>query len=245
MMRVSDLEPGGAAAVRQAFRSSVAPGGTLPGGVPRPEVLDAYETLALDWFLNEPSPSAVGTLRDGQGQIQGYALVCVAPETFASWRRAALVRYFGRITPLLAGRPSSETALFVLLHAVDHVVPWRRRRADIAELPSAYLSISAGAPRAATLRALAEFVDDKCRSAGFDRWAGEIDEPSVPVTSLETLATGAVSRTPSRTLGWLKGENLDRLGFVRVVPAPTDESPTGPLAWIGPLLDEPSHARPA
>jgi hypothetical protein len=244
MMHVSDLESCGAAAVRQAFRNSVAPGATLTGGVPAPEVLDAYEALALDWFLKEPSPSAVGTLRDGRGQIQGYALVCVAPETFATWRRAALVRYFGRITPLLAGRPSSETALFVLLHAVGHVVPWRRRT-EIAELPSAYLSISARAPRAAALRALAEFVDDKCRSAGFDRWAGEIDEPSVPGTSLEPLATGAVSRTPSRTLGWLRGENLDRLGFVRVVPAPTDEAPASHLAWIGPGLGEPSHARPA
>ena len=244
-MRVSDLEPCGAAAVRHAFRSSVAPGVARSGGVPAPEVLDAYESLALDWFLNEPTPSAVGTLRDAQGQIQGYALVCVAPETFATWRRAALVRYFGRITPLLAGRPSSETALFVLLHAVDHVVPWRRRRPEIAELPTAYLSISDRAPRAAALRALAEFVDDKCRSAGYDRWAGEIDEPSGPVTGLEPLATGAVSRTPSRTLGWLRGENLDRLGFVRVVPAPAEESPAGRIAWIGPRLGETSHARPA
>ena len=110
MMRVSDLEPGGAAAVRQAFRSSVAPGGTLPGGVPRPEVLDAYETLALDWFLNEPSPSAVGTLRDGQGQIQGYALVCVAPETFASWRRAQ---------PHCAHSQSSSTTRAVRLDSTD------------------------------------------------------------------------------------------------------------------------------
>jgi len=245
MMYVSDLDPCGGAAVRQAFRNSAAPGATLTGGVPAPEVLAAYEALALDWFLNEPSPSAVGTLTDGQGRIQGYALVCVAPETFATWRRAALVRYFGRITPLLAGKPSSETALFVLLHAVDHVVPWRRRRNDIAELPSAYLSISARAPRAAALRALAEFVDDKCRAAGFDRWAGEIDEPSVPGTSLEPLATGAVSRTPSRTLGWLRGENLDRLGFVRVVPTPTDEARASDLPWIGPRSGEPSHARPA
>jgi hypothetical protein len=244
-MRVADLEPCGAGDVRQAFRDSVAPGATLPGGVPAPEVLDAYEALTFDWFLNEPSPSAVGALRDREGRIQGFALVCVAPETFATWRRAALVRYLGRITPLLAGRPSSETARFVLLHAVDQVVPWRRRRTDLGGLPSAYLSISARAPRAAAVHALAEFVDDKCRSAGFDRWVGEIDEPSTPATSLETLATGAVSRTPSRTLGWLRGENLDRLGFVRVVPSPTEATPAVHLAWIAPRLGDERHSRPA
>jgi len=228
-MRVSRLRPCDTRAVREAFRSTVTPRRSLHMGVPIPEVLDAYEALSLDWFLNEPSPSAVGILHDGQHEICGYALVCVAPETFASWRRAALVRYFGRITPLLAGKPSSETARFVLLHALDHAAPWRRRRAGIAGLPSAYLSIVDSTPRYVALHALAEFADEQCRSAGFDRWVGEIDGPPSQVTSIEGLGVGVVSRTPIRTQSWLKGEALDRLAFVRTVPAVAPEAPGGLL----------------
>lgn len=246
-MRVSQLRPCDTASVRRAFRSTIAPRRSRDVGVPTPEVLDAYEALTLDWFLNEPSPSAVGILHDAQHEILGYALVCIAPETYASWRRAALVRYLGRITPLLAGKPSSETARFVLLHALDHAAPWRRRRANIDELPSAHLLIADSTPRHAALHALAEFVDDTCRSAGFDRWMGEIDGPATQITSVDSLALGAdvVSRTPIRTLSWLKGEALDRLAFVRTVPESAEEAATTAIAWIGPPLHEPSHARPA
>jgi len=245
VMRVSHLRSCDIAALRQAFRNTIAPGRSLHEGIPTPEVLDAYEALSLDWFLREPSPSAVGILHDTRHEIRGYALVCVAPETFASWRRAALVRYFGRITPLLAGKRSSEAAQFVLLHALDHGAPWRRRRANVAGLPSAHLSITGTTPRHAALHAFAEFVDDQCRSAGFDRWLGEIDEPPSQVTSIEALGADIVCRTPIRTLSWLRGEALDRLAFVRTVPRPSDEAASAPIAWIGPQLREPGHARPA
>jgi hypothetical protein len=220
-MRVAEIRPCDVAAVRRAFRRSLAPRRDARVGVPTPEVLDAYEALCLDWFLTERSPSMIGVLHDDQHALCGYVLVCVAPETFASWRRAALVRYLRRVTPLLVGRPTGETARFVLLRAADDIAPWRRPARDHDGLPSARLFVVPGTSWLAAVHALTEFVDDTCRAGGFDRWGGELEGPPEQLARMTELGLGRVTaaQTGNRTASWLKGEAIDRLVFTRTIPS--------------------------
>jgi hypothetical protein len=238
-MRVTEMRTGDVPGVRRAFRQSLSPRRDLRVTAPTPELLDAYEALCLDWFLTERSPSVVGVLHDDERKLCGYALVSVAPETFASWRRAALVRYLRRVTPLLVGRPSGETARFVLLRAVDDVVPWRRAVRNDGGCPSARLLVAPGTPTLAAVHALTEFVDDVCRAGGYERWVGELDGPPEQLRRMVALGLGSATsvQTDHRTATWLKGEDVDRLSFTRRTPrhdpavpvAPSDHfQPNGP-----------------
>ncbi len=218
-MRVSVVRPLDIPAVRDAFRRSLAPARVHPT-CPTPEILDAYQALCLDWFLTERTLSTVGVLHDEQHTVYGYVLICVAPDTYASWRRAALARYLRRVTPLLVGRPSGETARFVLLRALDDVTPWRRSPTISDGFPSARIHVVPGTPRLAAVHALAEFVDDHCAAGGFAQWSGEIDGAPTQLAKMVELGLGTddARQTPHRTLGWLRGEEVDRLVFTRAIP---------------------------
>lgn len=241
------MRPADAPAVRRAFRSALTPRDRVGWDVPAPEVLDAYEALSLDWFLEGRSLSRVAVLHDDHHALCGFALVCVAPETFEAWRRAALVRYLQRVTPLLVGRLTGDTARFILLRALDNVTPWRRPVAGTADLPSARLFVSRGTSCLAAVDALTGFVDDACRAGGFDRWVGEIDGAPIEIATLDELGIGtdSVAYRPSRMMSWLRGDDTERLSFTRSVPAATDADATMEIAWIGANAVEATQAQPA
>jgi hypothetical protein len=182
-----------------------------------PEILDAYEALCLDWFLVERSPGMVAVLHDDQRVLHGFALLCLAPESFASWRQAALLRYLRRVTPLLVDRSDSETARFVLLRTLEQIAPWRRQPASDRVAPTARLVVGPETPLIAGVDRLITFVDDECRAIGADRWIGTFDGYPSALQTLRALGLGPerCEQVPNRTLTWLRGEAVDRLVFRR------------------------------
>jgi hypothetical protein len=224
-MRVEPAQPEDLPAIRALFRATVALGRPLPFEADAPHLVDAYEQLCLDWYLEPANAAVAGVLRDaGGGPVRGYALVCLADADFARWQRRAAARFLVAAASTLCSRRRRPAARFVRTRVADG---WANRRppADVHGLPHAHLN-AAPDRRGLPGRPLADFVDAVCAAAGHDAWYGEINARAGRREAAITRRWGGevVHREPNRTLSWLVGEPVERLTVRRPVPVPASRA---------------------
>jgi hypothetical protein len=219
-MPVELARPGDFPAVRALFRATVALGRPLPFEADAARLLDAYERLCLDWYLEPANAAAAGVLRDApRAPVQGYALVCLADADFARWQRRAAARFLAAAASTLCSWRRRPASRFARARVADG---WASRRppASVRGLPHAHLN-AAPDRRGLPGRPLADFVDAVCAAAGHDAWYGEINARAGRREAAITRRWGGevVHREPNRTLSWLVGEPVVRLTVRRAVPA--------------------------
>ncbi len=218
-MPVEPARPGDHPAIRALFRATLALGRPLSFEGDAPHLLDVYEHLCLDWYLDPANPAVAGVLRDEPaGPVRGYALVCLSDVEFARWQRRAAARFVVAASSTLCSRRQRPASRFVRTRVADG---WARRRppSSVRGLPHAHLN-AAPDRRGLPGRRLADFVDEVCARAGHDAWYGEINARAGRRVAAITRRWGAevVHREPNRTLSWLVGEPVERLTVRRAVP---------------------------
>jgi hypothetical protein len=216
-MRVERACAGDEAEIRALFRTTLLLGRPVPFAERAPALLAAYERLCLDPYLAPGSPAVVGVLRDTpSGPARGYALVCLDAGALRRQRAHGLAAFVARAAPWLG--PRGEPSTFVRGRLRDAWALRQPARA-VRDLPHAHFNAAPGASRLPG-RLLADFVDEVCRAAGYQRWYGEINAPVGRRAAAITKHWGGeiVDRTPNRTLSRMRGVPVERLTVLRRVP---------------------------
>jgi hypothetical protein len=208
------IGPGDHDAVRAVFRATIALGWPLPIDPDDWHHLRPYEHLCLAWYL-ERGAGAFSRERDDRA----YALVCVDPSGFARWQAHATGRFVAAVAPRVAlGVYPPFIERFYRMRLRDGWAAARHRHTR-PKLPHAHMN-AIGSAGTWPGRVLLDFVDETCRSAGFDAWYGEVNAPAGRrAAALERLGLRVVDRTPNRTFSWLSGAPVERLTVVRRVAA--------------------------
>lgn len=234
-LAVRPLEAGDDDAVRRTFRDTILLGEPVPFALPD---LDRYEDLCLGWYLG-PGRRWAGLLVEhgGPGQAStpvGYVLVCPDQAGHARWLRRRAARFTARVLGgLVVGRYPRPARRFWWLRLRDGARSWRS--APIPPAPvHVHLNLDPHVRATRAGRLLADHADAVTRATGHGAWCGEMNtKAGRRAAALERLGGEVVHRTPNLTFSWARGEPVERLTAVRVVPTaepaasgPTDGRPT-------------------
>lgn len=188
---------------------------TVVMGRPLPFALDddgRYQSLCLDWYVGPGRPHAA--VVEADGQIVGFALVCVDQAAYERWVRIRALRYLGYALRVIARRPRSDVARFHRKRLRDG---WVMFRSPDPPFPAhAHMNVLANRVARWAGLALLTFIDDQCRGAGLPGWYGEINAAvGKRAGALERAVGPVVHRAQNHTLSWLVGRPVERLTIAR------------------------------
>jgi hypothetical protein len=204
------------AELRRLFRETLVMGRPLPFSL-----VDngRYESLCLDWYLGQGRRDAA--VVEVEGEIVGFALVCVDQAAYRRWVRARAARYaLYSVLTLIRTNPRSPVSRFHRCRLHDG---WVMMRSPAHPFPAhAHTNVlTHQVARWAGLCLLA-FVDERCRQAGLPGWYGEINAPvGRRASALERVLGPVVHRAPNHTLSWLMDRPVERLTVARTLPPAT------------------------
>jgi hypothetical protein len=221
-LSVRPLAVGDDEAVRRTFRSTLVLGVSAPFVLPD---LDRYEQLCLDWYLTEGRQWAA-VVEDDDGDVAGYLLACPDTAGHERWLRVQAVRFTTRVLAGAAsGRYPRAARTFWRLRLQDGWLAWRQ--GVPAPFPMhVHLNLVPGLRATQAGRLLVGHADAVCRAVGGTGWFGEVNAPvGRRAAAFERLGAEVVHRTPNLTFSWVRGEPVERLTVVRVLPEAVGVAP--------------------
>ena len=203
--------------VEELFARTIALGAALPGPLAE---FQAYRDLCLGWYLGDGLGDAA-VVRDDEGTLVAYALVCTDEPAGARWSRRRACRLLGRLAWRWARRDLDEPSRrFDALRARDAMTLLRRCRRPAATV-HAHLNVDATVRQGSAALALPAHVDERCRTVSAAAWYGEVNaRAGRRSAALERLGLEVVDRDVNHTLSALLGEPVERLTVLRALRAP-------------------------
>lgn len=216
--------PEHAADVRRIWRTTLAMGSPIAFAY---RDLQAYESLALDWYLdpaNHDARRADAVVVEEDGDIRGYLLACLDEDHFSRWATRRAVRWGARSIarlPLM----SKDARRFVRLRIRDGLHAWRH------QAPSPYpahmhFNLDPELRGVGIGHHLVGWMDRRVEAAGLGGYTGELNAPvGGSLRAIEAGGGRVVGRVPNRTFSWLLGAEVERCVIARSLAERTDTVP--------------------
>lgn len=210
--------------VRRIWRATLAMGAPVAfAGA----VVDRYEALALDWYLdprNHAARRADAVVVEQGGAVRGYALACLDEDHFARWSTRRALRWGARALATLPAQ-SCDVRRFVRLRVHDGLYAWRHQAPS--PLPAhMHLNLDPELRGDGIGHQLVGWMDRRVDAAGFAGFTGEVNVPVGGSTrAIEAAGARVVHRVPNRTFSWLLGVPVERCVIARALDQRTATVP--------------------
>ena len=216
--------PADAPDIRRIWRA------TLAMGAPAPlagRIVDRYEGLALDWYLdreNHDAGRADVVVVEQDGGVHGYALACLRAPHYDRWAARRAVRW-GLRSLLAAPVVPAPVRRFTWLRVRDGLHAWRHQAP--APFPAhLHLNLEAGLRGDGIGHRLVGWMDRRVEAAGLAGFVGEVNVPAGgSIRAIEAAGAQVVDRVPNRTFSWLLGIPVERCMVARALDERTASVP--------------------
>lgn len=219
---------GHASDVRRIWRATLAMGAPVAFSG---QVVDHYEALALDWYLdpaNHEAGRADAVVVEQDEAVRGYALACLDEGHFSRWATRRALRWGVRALATLPAQPP-DVRMFVRLRVRDGLHAWRHQVP--APFPAhMHLNLDPEFRGGGIGHRLVGWMDRRVEAAGHDGFVGEVNVPvGGSVRAIEAAGARVVDRVPNRTFSWLLGVPVDRCVVARALAERTGTVPRRPF----------------
>ncbi|MCE9622984.1 MAG: hypothetical protein K8R99_11625 [Actinomycetia bacterium] len=195
---------------------------TLLLGAPMPRPLAGaagYRHVCLGWYLG-PGRADAAVAVSAEGDVVGYALVCVDEAAQAQWVRRELTRFTIRMLGRLITFRIDPASLRFWWSRTRDVVTLRKSRQQVPMPVHAHLNVATRSRSGTTALALRDHISARCIAAGQPGWYGEMNAlHGHRARALERIGIETVARARNHTLSSTLGVPVDRLTIVhRLAP---------------------------
>lgn len=180
-----------------------------------------YESLCLDWYLQNGRADATVVIDAASGVVAGYALLCFDSQHNNDWvRKKVRELIVANIGLFLCGKLSRSGMSFYVRRFLDAFTIYYRRRVKLSVqiTTHVHVNIRSAFHSGSVALALLDHIDDSCRRRGVTEWVGEMNaRHGTRVRAIERVVGEVVDVAPNRTMSHALGVRVHRLTIRRVV----------------------------